>query len=115
MKINCHYLLITFHYLLPFLFLDILFCIGSDGKPVIIPEKMKNKIVFNDFDKPPELGKWFAMMIFSRNSVLFNSNEYTGLTSCKIRQLKKIGYEPIVVRIVVCYANMYYYFYFTGQ
>lgn len=66
-----------------------------------IPETMKNRTVFNDFQKPPELGKWFAVMALVRNSVLYYSNEYNGLTSCKIRQLKKLGYEPILVRVCV--------------
>lgn len=67
-----------------------------------IPETMKNRTVFSDFQKPPtELGKWFAVMALVRNSVLYYSNEYNGLTSCKIRQLKKLGYEPILVRVYV--------------
>lgn len=66
-----------------------------------IPETMKNRTVFSDFQKPPELGKWFAVMALVRNSVLYYSNEYNGLTSCKIRQLKKLGYEPILVRVCV--------------
>lgn len=83
------------------MFLDILFCINTNGKPVAIPETMKNRTVFNDFQKPPELGKWFAVMVLVRNSVLYYSNEYNGLTSCKIRQLNKLGYEPLLVRISV--------------
>lgn len=87
-------------------FQDILFCIGTDGKPVSIPESIKKKTVFHDFKKPPELGKWFAVMILVRNSVLYYSNEYNGLTMCKIRQLKKLGYEPIVVSIFfVCHLK----------
>ncbi|XP_001948198.2 FAST kinase domain-containing protein 5, mitochondrial [Acyrthosiphon pisum] len=78
---------------------DILFCIDTNGKPVAIPETMKNRTVFNDFQKPPELGKWFAVMALVRNSVLYYSNEYNGLTSCKIRQLKKLGYEPILFTV----------------
>jgi hypothetical protein len=62
---------------------------------------MKNRIAFNDFKKPLELGKWFAVMTLVRNSVLYYSNEYNGLTLCKIRQLKKLGYEPILVRTYV--------------
>jgi len=87
--------------LLLFLSLDILFCINANGKPEVIPEIMKNRTVFNDFKKPPELGKWFAVMALVRNSVLYYSNEYNGLTLCKIRQLKELGYEPILVRIYV--------------
>lgn len=64
-----------------------------------IPETINKKSVFNDFKKPPELGKWFAVLILVRNSVLYYSNEYNGLTMCKIRQLKKLGYEPILVSI----------------
>lgn len=56
--------------------------------------------MLNDFHKPPELGTWFAIVILVRNSVLYYSNEYNGLTVCKIRQLKTLGYEPILVRIV---------------
>ncbi|XP_025194261.1 FAST kinase domain-containing protein 5, mitochondrial [Melanaphis sacchari] len=78
---------------------DIIFCINTNGEPVPIPETMKNRIVFNDFKKPPELGKWFAIMSLVRNSVLYYSNEYNGLTLCKIRQLKKLGYEPIVFTV----------------
>ncbi|CAH1731970.1 unnamed protein product [Aphis gossypii] len=75
---------------------DILFCINTNGKPVPIPETMKNRTVLSDFKKPPELGKWFAITALVRNSVLYYSNEYNGLTLCKIRQLKKLGYEPIL-------------------
>lgn len=65
-----------------------------------IPETMKNRTVLSDFKKPPELGKWFAITALVRNSVLYYNNEYNGLTLCKIRQLKKLGYEPILVRFV---------------
>jgi len=63
---------------------------------------MKSKTIFHDFHKPPEIGKWFAIMLLVRNSVLFYNNEYNGLTLCKIRQLKILGYDPILVR------NFYY-------
>lgn len=82
------------------IFLDILFCINTNGKPVPIPERIKNRTVLSDFKKPPELGKWFAITALVRNSVLYYTNEYNGLTLCKIRQLKKLGYEPILVRFV---------------
>jgi len=82
------------------IFLDILFCINTNGKPVPIPETIKNRTVLSDFKKPPELGKWFAITALVRNSVLYYSNEYNGLTLCKIRQLKKLGYEPILVRFM---------------
>ncbi|VVC42713.1 RAP domain [Cinara cedri] len=75
---------------------DILFCVDTEGRPVTIPETMKNKTVFNNFEKPPELGKWFAIMIITRKSVLHDSNKINGPTICKIRQLKKLGYEPIL-------------------
>lgn len=80
------------------------FCIDSHGKPVTIPEVMKNKTVYNDFQKPPKLGKWFALVILGRNSVLYYNNEYNGLTVCKIRQLKNLGYEPILVRVFVIFV-----------
>lgn len=83
------------------LFLDIIFCINDKGKPVTIPETIKSKIVFSDFQKLPELGKWFAIMFLVRNSVLFYTNTHTGLTQCKIRQLNILGYEPILV-IILC-------------
>jgi len=85
-----------------------LFCINSDGKPVTIPEIIKTKIVLGDFQRPPELGKWFAIMILVRNSILYYSNEYNGLTLCKIRQLEKLGYEPILVSIFVHFVDVYY-------
>lgn len=61
---------------------------------------IKNKTAFTDFQKPPELGKWFAIMCLVRNSVLYYSNINNGLTQCKIRQLMKLGYEPILVLIL---------------
>lgn len=61
---------------------------------------MKNKTVFHDFSKPPELGKWFAVLVLVKNSVLYNSNEFNGLTLCKIRQIKKLGYVPILVSVL---------------
>lgn len=67
---------------------------------------MKSKTAFNDFHKPPELGKWFAIMILVRNSVLYYNNQCNGLTLSKIRQLKILGYEPILVR---SFVNYYYY------
>ncbi|XP_050428140.1 FAST kinase domain-containing protein 5, mitochondrial [Adelges cooleyi] len=75
---------------------DMLFCINEEGQPIIIPKTMKNKTVFHDFTKPPSLGKWFAVVSLGRNALLLNSTEPTGLTLCKLRQLKKIGYEPII-------------------
>lgn len=63
--------------------------------------------MLNDFNKPPELGKWFAIMILVRNSVLYYSNEHNGLTVCKTRQLKTLGFEPILVRTrFVCVINL---------
>lgn len=79
------------------LLLDILFCIGADGRPVAIPETMTSRKVFNDFEKPPELGKWFAIVNTTRKSLLHFSQENNGLMICKIRQLKKLNYEPILV------------------
>lgn len=69
---------------------------------------MRSTPVFNDFYKPPDLGKWFVIMLLGRNSVTLFSNEYTGLTLCKVRQLKKLGYEPIMVRIFLFYALIIY-------
>lgn len=89
------------------LLLDMLFCIDSNGKPVTIPETMKNKTVFNDFHEPPKLGKWFALIILGRNSVLFYNYDLNGLTVCKIRQLKKLGYEPIVVSTSIIFVIDY--------
>lgn len=80
---------------------DILFCTDANGRPVIIPEPMRKIKVFNEFKKPPKLGKWFVIMILTRNSTLLHSNEHNGLTACKIRQLKKLGYEPILVRVLI--------------
>jgi hypothetical protein len=68
---------------------------------------MKNKTIFNDFHEPPKLGKWFALVILGRNSVLFYNYEFNGLTVCKIRQLKKLGYEPILVSIFMVFTNGY--------
>lgn len=82
-----------------YVFIDIIFCIDDDGNPVVIPESIKSKITFNDFQKLPELGTWFAIIMLVRNSVLYYSNEYNGLTVCKIRQLKRLGYESIPVII----------------
>lgn len=79
--------------------LDILFCIGEDGKPVTIPEVLKENTILHDFKKPAGVGKWFAVIFLVKNSVIYYSNEYNGLTSCKIRQIKKLGYEPILVRV----------------
>lgn len=70
---------------------------------------MKNKTVFHDFEGPPKLGKWFALVILGRNSVIYYNNEYNGLTVCKIRQLKKLGYEPILVRVFMIFAYYYNY------
>lgn len=80
---------------------DILFCIDtSTGRPVIIPENIRKTIAFNEFKKLPALGKWFVIMVLARNSILLYSDEHNGLTECKIRQLKKLGYELILVRIL---------------
>ncbi|XP_050533494.1 uncharacterized protein LOC126901202 [Daktulosphaira vitifoliae] len=75
---------------------DMLFCIDPSGKPIDLPESIKSRTAFHEFSKPPNIGKWFAIVPLVRNSVLFNSSEPTGQTLCKIRQLKKIGYEPIM-------------------
>lgn len=90
--------------------IDILFCIGADGRPVAIPETIKNKTAFTDLDKPPELGKWFAIMILTNKSVLHYSKENNGITICKIRQLKKLGYKPI---LVIKKNNIYVIFYYN--
>ncbi|XP_022161768.1 FAST kinase domain-containing protein 5, mitochondrial isoform X2 [Myzus persicae] len=64
---------------------DILFCINTNGKPVAIPETMKNRTVFNDFQKPPELGKWFAVMALFTVKELGTESGFQSLLSEKFK------------------------------
>lgn len=46
---------------------------------------------------PDNVNKWFALVFVGRYTMLANTRNLLGPTIMKIRQLKKIGYRPIVV------------------
>ncbi|KAL1451779.1 hypothetical protein WDU94_006125 [Cyamophila willieti] len=84
-------------YVLPhFIRPDIIFCV-KDGKPVPIPEGMTDLVYMNPTPAMPS-GKWYAIVLMSFSQVVKNTqNQYKGNFMCKNRQLKKLGYEPIVI------------------
>uniref|UniRef100_A0A8D8M406 FAST kinase domain-containing protein 5 n=1 Tax=Cacopsylla melanoneura TaxID=428564 RepID=A0A8D8M406_9HEMI len=84
-------------YVLPhFIRPDILFCV-KDGKPVPIPVGMTDFVYMNPHPPVPT-GKWYAIVLMSFSHQVKNTeNHYKGNFMCKTRQLKKLGYEPIVV------------------
>lgn len=83
-----------------YLFSDIIVSIDKNGNPV-------NLSSFKQKDETRMLGtilypgniedKWFAIIAASWNSFVRGTFEPTGILDMKIKQLRKIGYIPVVV------------------
>lgn len=80
------------HHLKP----DVLVCV-KDGKPVPIPESMSDFVHMNAFPPPPT-GTWYALVFVTYMQVMKTPEaQYKGPLAVKIRQLKKLGYKPVVM------------------
>ncbi|XP_054277867.1 FAST kinase domain-containing protein 5, mitochondrial [Macrosteles quadrilineatus] len=75
---------------------DILFRLDDDGKPLPIPEEMKRS-AFDDVTRPEGPGKWYCAVIGGRNMYMHNVPRLVGEQMTKLRQLKSLGYTPIVI------------------
>jgi len=87
------------HILPHFLKPDIIICLDENNTPVE-PEPILSKIPVGTL-KPaptePDNLKWIAVVLATRNQMITDSNEYVGPIMTKVRQLRKFGYDPIVV------------------
>lgn len=88
--VHCAYILP--HFIKP----DAFICL-KDGKPVPIPASMSDFVHMSVYP-PPNIGKWYAFIFLSFSAVVRNRpGQYKGTYICKMRQLKALGYEPIII------------------
>lgn len=88
------------HYLLPHHDkADIAFCLDNNNKPLPIPKDMKSIPYFKGVVKPTKPGNWRCIVAASRSMYIINRRELVGEYYVKIRQLKILGYEPVVVSL----------------
>lgn len=83
---------------------DILFCKDKQGNFVKIGKIEKPNI--DDILYPRDDNQWFAVIAASWNSYIRGTLLPTGILATKIRQLKKIGYTPIMVKTFLYYLKL---------
>lgn len=79
---------------------DIIICKDQQGNPVKVKEHFKQYTLGNIM-KPGTRKDltWYAIVIGSWNMNIRNTVTPVGTLNTKLRQLKKIGYEPVLVRL----------------
>lgn len=75
---------------------DILFRLDSDGRPIAIPEELRMLKPYQDILRPTGDG-WRCVVVANRNMYMFNVPRLVGEATTKLRQLRLLGYTPIVV------------------
>lgn len=80
-------------------FSDVVICNDVNDKPVEVVKYFHKKNFGTVQRAPDDVNKWFAFIFVGKYASLANSRYLLGPTIMKIRQLKKIGYIPIVVII----------------
>lgn len=81
-------------------------CLDNDGAPQsVVWQNFYEAGAVQTIDKTSEF-KWIAMIIGTKNQLLFGSYQYAGLLLTKIRQLETLGYLPIVVSCLnICFIS----------
>lgn len=75
---------------------DIIICNDHDGFPVPVQE-IFSKEIFGIIKKPPNNNIWIVLVIAGRNVMIYNSEAPTGPFIAKVRELKTLGYHPVLV------------------
>ncbi|XP_033211558.1 uncharacterized protein LOC117169332 [Belonocnema kinseyi] len=78
---------------------DIIICLDEQNNPVL-PEKILSTMRPDSVKPVPNEAKkltWFSIIITTKNQVLKDSNEFSGILTARYRQLKSLGYTPVVV------------------
>lgn len=85
-------------YVLPYcLKPDVIVCI-KDGKPIPIPESMSDFVHMNAIPPPATKGTWYAIIFVTyMQMVQVPEVRLKGPLTMKIRQLKRLGYEPVIM------------------
>lgn len=92
------------HYFLPHhSAADIAFLLSKTNRPLPIPEDMKSIPYFKGVVKPTKPGNWRCLVAAARNMYIINRPGLLNEYNAKIRQLKLLGYEPVVVSLADWY------------
>lgn len=71
----------------------------ESGNPLPIPEDVRNRPNFEDVLRPPDEKGWYAVFLGGRNMYMHNTPRLVGEQVTKLRQLRLLGYTPIVVSL----------------
>lgn len=84
------------------LILDIIICKDTKSGAFVRPTGFQQYIL-GDVMRPHNNGtlKWYSVIVLIWNNVVRDTSEPLGLIAMKQRQLKKIGYNPVMVSISV--------------
>ncbi|KAG8244010.1 mitochondrial RNA processing [Homalodisca vitripennis] len=74
---------------------DILFRLDDSGQSVPIPDELRKRPHFSGVLRPEESG-WRCVMVGGRNMYMYNVPKLVGEQQAKLRQLRLLGYMPIV-------------------
>uniref|UniRef100_A0A1B6F893 RAP domain-containing protein n=1 Tax=Cuerna arida TaxID=1464854 RepID=A0A1B6F893_9HEMI len=75
---------------------DILFRLDDNGQSVPIPQELRTRPHFNGVLRTEESG-WHCVMVGGRNMYMYNVPKLVGEQQAKLRQLRLLGYTPIVI------------------
>ncbi|XP_024945660.1 uncharacterized protein LOC107272639 isoform X2 [Cephus cinctus] len=84
------------HYTKP----DIYICLDGNKKPIPV-EPLLTELPFGSIKRAPEINlsnsQWIAIIVGGPNCYIRNTTQYCGLIASKLRQLRQIGYTPIMI------------------
>lgn len=94
---------------------EVLMCIDKENK-IVPAAPYFQKIDYSSIKyapKEPADCRWLAFILASHNHLFRGTTEPCGTLEAKIRQLKKIGYHPIVVIILLFIIYLIFIFMYT--
>lgn len=80
-----------------FSFLDVLLHIDQNNQLQRIPDEISNRKLFTGCITPPSTSGHWLLFVIGNKLHYTSDNQLIGEQSCKLRQLKLLGYSPIVV------------------
>lgn len=76
---------------------DIVVNLNNDKEPQPLDCNFKNKEAFTGLVRAPKDGNYFVLVVASKNMCLYQSTIPNGETLSKMKQLRLLGYKPILI------------------